>query len=406
MEIYVSLFGKKKNVFGWLKLLEQEKIPFRYKGERLGDFSCINILVSFPKRKIKRFSKSKGNKIYIVESKPIPSREKLIRAFNLLDLPYIHFWYYQTIQPSVFLFRIDVDYVYQKGLESIFEITKKFGIKGTYFLNISGEEEFDEEIGHLKLKKPTTPERKELIGKILDEGNEIANHGYWHYVFRNFKENDRNIKKCRLYLKELFSITDEGFAAPGGVQNKCLYQVLNKNKFLYSCNTFSQKGELPFYHSYDGLENKVLEIPFYNISDAKFESVFKEFDNPRIKETIVKLKQNYLKYIDIQIKDNKPIAIMVHPHLVGKRARIFLSPIFKKIFRLGIPNCTLKTFAKWWKKREKFKLKYFKQNNRIMIYSNNTALIEIIFPGKRKILKVNKGKSKINLINYFYEKES
>ncbi len=394
MEIYVSLFGKKKDTLEWTKLLEQEKVPFRYKGEILDNFSSINILVGFLIKKTKDFLNDR-NRVWIIESTPNPSRKKLIEAFRSLDIPYIHLWYYPTGCFSIFLFRVDVDYVHLKGLENIFEFTKKFKIKGTYFINISGEEEFDEEIGHLKLKNPTTPERKDILKNILSEGNEIANHGYWHYVFDNFKENDENIKKCRLYLKHLFYVKDEGFCAPGGVWNLELLKTLNKNKFLYSCNTVSQKGEFPYYPHFSIFKSKSLEIPFYQVSDAKFESLLKStFINPEVSD---RLKEYYLKHIKKQLKSNRPIAIMVHPHLMGKIAKKVLPAIFRKISQLNIQNYSLKEFAEWWRKREKIKLKYYQQNNKIIIHSNTLAFIEIIFRKKKKNLKLSNKKTTINL---------
>jgi len=393
MEIYVSLFGKKRDVLDWLKLLEQEKIPFEYKGESLENFSSVNILVGFSKEKIRKFQKNKKDKIYLLESALIPpSREKLIKAYKSLNIPYIHFWYYPTPRLSVFLFRVDVDYVYSEGLKNLLKISKKFGIKGTYFLNISGEEEFDEEIGHLKLKKTTTlePERKKIMLEILEKGNEIANHGYWHYVFDSFKDNYRNIKKCRYYLKKLFGVKDKGFASPGWHWNKELVKAVNKNNFLYSSHTVSDKGEFPFYEHYGNKKMDFLEIPFSEISDVKFESILKSnqaYSN--IPKIVEKLKGDYLKYIDEQIKYNKPIAIMGHPHLIGKIAELVLPPLFKKLSSLKIPNYTLKEFAEWWKQREKFKLKYYKQNGKIIIHSNSPAFIEIIFQKNKRITKLN-----------------
>lgn len=394
MEIYVSLFGNKKNILGWLRLLEEEKVPFRYKGENLENFSSINILVGFTVKKTKDFLNDR-NKVWIIESTPNPSRKKLIEVFRSLDIPYIHLWYYPTDCFSIFLFRVDVDYIYLKGLENIFEITKKFKIKGTYFVNISGEEEFDEEIGHLKLKNPTTPERKNILKNILSEGNEIANHGYWHYVFDNFKENDENIKKCTLYLKHLFHVKDKGFCAPGGVWNLELLKTLNKNKFLYSCNTVSQRGEFPYYPRFSIFKSKLLEIPFYQVSDAKFESVLKSTHITR--EVSDWLRENYLKYIKKQLKSNRPIAIMAHPHLMGKIAKNVLPAIFRKISQLNIQNYSLKEFAEWWKKRENLKLKYYQQNSEVMICSDSSVFVELIFRKTKKILKLSNKKTAINL---------
>jgi len=386
MEIYVSLFGKKGNVSGWLRLLEQEKTPFRYKGEKLKTFSSINILVGFPKRKIKIFIEKNKDKVFITDLNPV--REKLIEAFGLLDLPYIHFWYYPTHHCSVFLLRIDIDYVDLKGLENLLEITKKYKIRGTYFVNISGDEEFDEEIGFVPLKVPTTPQRKEILQRLLDEGNELANHGYRHKVYDDFENNYKNIRRCRYYLKRLFRIRDQGFASPGGEWNKELASAISKNNFLYCSHIVSQTGEFPFYQSYNGKRMKVLEIPFYEISDGKFESSFKKSQN--LRNISEKLQKYYLRYIEKRLKDNRPIAIMSHPHLLGRIAKNVLSPVFKKISRLKIPNYTLKEFATWWKRRKSLKLKYYKRNNKIEIYSSNPALIEIIFRENRKILKMNK----------------
>jgi len=391
MEIYISLFGEKKDVSDWLRLLEQEKVPFKYRGKNLKYFSSINVLVGFPRKKVKKILKNKKDKIYLVESVfTPPSREKLIKAYNLLNIPYIHFWYYPTSRPSIFLFRIDVDYVYLEGLKNLLEISKKFGIKGTYFLNVSGEEEFDEEIGHLKLKKPITPERKEIMLKILGEDNEIANHGYWHYVFDDFKNNHENIRKCRYYLKKLFGIRDQGFASPGWHWNKEIARAVNKSDFLYSSHTVSDRGEFPFYEYYDNKKMSFLEIPFFEISDVKFESILKSSQNySNIQKVAKKLRGDYLKYIDEQIKHNRPIAIMGHPNLVGKVASFVLSPIFKKVSHFKIPNYALKEFVEWWKQREKFRLKYYKQNGGIIIHSNFSALAEIVFQGNKKIIKLN-----------------
>lgn len=391
MEIYVSLFGEKKNVFEWLKLLEQEKIPFRYKGRKLVNFSNINILVGFPKRKIKKFLKSKNDKIYIIESNPIPSREKLIKAFDLLGFPYIHFWYYPTRHPSVFLFRIDVDYIEPEGLKELLEITKRYKIRGTYFINISGDEEFDEEPGFVLLKIPTTPKRKEILQRILNEDNELANHGYRHKVYNDFENNYKNIRKCSYYLKRLFGIKDQGFSSPGGEWNENLAQAISKNNFLYCSHIVSEIGDFPFYVSYNWKRTKILEIPFYEMNDGKFELVLKKNQNlKQIQKVSAKLKKDYLKYIEKQQKNNRPIAILGHPHLLGKTAKNVLPPIFKKISQLEIPNYTLKEFATWWRKREKFRLKYYKQNNKVTIYSTHPALIEVIFQKKKKVLWVDK----------------
>lgn len=491
MMISVSLFGRKKDVTGWLRLLEQEKVPFRYKGASLKDFSEINILVGFAKKKIKISQKG----IYILEPNfnsyseqediaivkkiededigkinvhciaplrrqkgrtfgqfrlheaycdlkyPVVTREKnmfvfsinlssqlhlqgfgykqtdnfsnkyplelhtalidkekilrflrkiLIEAFRLAELPYIHPWYYPTFSPTVFLFRQDIDYVDEKGVKNLLEITRKYGIKGTYFVNISGEEEFEDDIGHLKLKKPTTPERKEILQRLLAHGNELANHGYWHYVFDNSEENYKNIRKCSNYLKKLFGIKEKGFAAPGGTWHSVLAKAIDRNNFLYASNNTLGCGGFPYYPYCSGEKVKTLEIPFNPVCAASFEPVIQSSD-------IEKLKKFYLGYINQQINNNEPITIMGHPHLLGKIAKTFFPLIFNKIVRLKIPNYTLEQFATWWKERQKTRLISTKKEKEIIVESDSpNSIVESILGKKKKLFKVNK-KMVINL---------
>jgi len=398
MEAYVSLFGEKERILSWLRLLEQEKIPFGYKGENLNNFSSINILIGFPRRKIKNFLKDDKNKVYIVESNSASSREKLIEAFRSLDLPYVHLWYYPVNCSSVFLFRVDVDYIYLKGLENIFEVTKKFNIKGTYFVNISGEEEFDEKISHFKLKTPTTPKRKEILQKILSKNNEIANHGYWHYVFKEFEKNYQNIKICNLFLRKLFNTENRGFAAPGGEMNNSLMRAIDQTKLLYSSNELSEGG-FPYFPYIQNKKSKTLEIPVYYLCDASFESLEKKPDwsIPLYYQDI--LRNFYLEYIKKQVNNNKPIGILSHPHLIGQVAKDFFNPIFKEIKRLKIPNYTLEQFASWWKQRGKTNISYRKVREQLIIQSSRYPILaEVIYEGRKSIFKISK-RSIINLKN-------
>ncbi len=422
MEFYVSLFGKKEMVLGWLELFEQERLPFEYKGELLKDFSAVNILVGFePLTEIKDVKDDK--KVFISESLNASRKEKkgkieqkenlliihknissllkrnkqnrseildilkdvLLKAFELIKLPYIHIWYYPQPCKTVFLFRQDVDYVDKRGIENLINVTSRFNIRGTYFVNISGEEEFDEEIGHLKLSKPTTPNRKEALFRLLNQNNEIANHGYWHWVFDDLKNNFQNIKKCNWYLYKLFNVKAKGFASPGGDWNINLAKAIEQNKLLYSSNGLSDGG-LPYYPYLNGQKTKTLEIPFYFFCDASFEQT----DLPESRNI---LKEYYFNLIQKNVKDNKPITALGHPHLTGKIAEDFYQPIFQKIKKARIPNFTLEEFAYWWKEREKMEIFCQKSDNRLIIKSNKpNVLLGVIYKRNRTILSTIKNK--------------
>lgn len=427
MELHISLFGEKEEVLGWLELLEQEKLPFQYKGENLRNSSVVNILVGprFSKKKTKILSGEK--KVYILEPSPknkrknkadrIPKltiewlkntldlpenisssliknnnerdkildilRDVLIQAFNLVNLPYIHVWYYPQSCKTILLLRQDVDYVDQIGLKKLVDVTKKFKVRGTYFINISGEEEFDEEMGHLKLSEPTTPKRKQVLLRLIKQSNEIANHGYWHCVFRDVKNNTQNVKKCSQYLHELFNIKAEGFASPGGEWNKNLGKAIEKNGLLYACSGLSDGG-FPYYPYLNSRKTKILEIPFYFFCDASLEQT----NSPELMKL---LRDYYLHLIQENINNGKPITIMGHPHLVGKMADIFYPPIFKQIKKSKIPVFTIGGFACWWKKRESINIKIYKKSNNQLEVKSNAAnfFIESIFRKKRHLIKIH-----------------
>lgn len=428
MEFYISLFGEKEDVLGWLELFEQEKLVFKYKGKVLINFSTINIFVGskFP-RKIEKLKNRK--KVFILESLCVSKKEKevrieqkenllilhnnisllltrnrhnrnellnilkevLLKAFTLIRLPYIHIWYYPQPCKTILLFRQDVDYVEEKGLENLISITSRFNIRGTYFVNISGEEEFDDKIGHLELSKPTTPDRKEILFKLLTQGNEIANHGYWHWVFEDFKNNFQNIRKCNWYLKKFFSIKSKGFASPGGDWNKSLAKAIEQNKLLYSSNGLSNGG-FPYYPYLNGQKTKSLEIPFYFFCDASF-------NHYHVQESIDILRDYYLTLINENLKNGYPLAFMGHPHLIGKFAKSFYLPIFQRLKNLKIPNLTMQEFARWWKKREKLNIFCQKSGDKLIIKSNKAnTWIEIIYKKTNTILKTDcNGELEFNL---------
>lgn len=496
--VSVSLFGSQKDVIGWLRLLEQERVPFQYKGAILKGFSDINILVGFNQEEVKVPSRG----VYILEPNLNPWSEKgkttivrqikdedigslnvhciaslreqqaktfgqfqlhevycdlgypvviqkkntfifstnlssqlhfqgfgykridnfsdkyllevhttlvdkekilrflrkiLIEAFGLADLPYIHVWYYPTFSSTIFLFRQDVDYVDEEGIKNLSAVTEKYGIRGTYFININGGEEFEDAADYTKLAKPATPERKGVLKKLLTRSNELANHGYWHDVFDNFEDNYKNIKKCSVYLKKLFGIQDKGFAAPGGIWHSELARAIDQRGFLYASNGTLDCGGFPYYPYYAGRKAKTLEIPFNLVGDASFELAFQPSD-------IKALKKFYLKLVDEQLNNNEPVAIMGHPHLIGKVAGSFFPPLFTRILKLKIPNYNLEEFAQWWKRREKINLFYEKRRQKITVKSDTpSVIIETVFREKKKLLKLNKKKLIINTNRHLTE---
>lgn len=272
-------------------------------------------------------------------------RKVLLEAFFMAGEPYVHFWYYPAGKPSVFLFRQDVDFVDQAGIKSLLEVTRKFGIRGTYFVNMSGEEEYEDEIGCKKLEKPVTPTRKKLLESVLEQGNELASHGYWHDVFLTEDENLKDLALCDKYFREIFGYMPVGYASPGGVWHAALARALDSRKFLYGCNGSLCHQGFPFYPIVDGNKTTTLEVPFDLISDAIFEG---DCDDKKLKI----LLGYYLRTIDSQIERGEPVAIMGHPHCLRGKAASFYARIFQKVIDKGMLVMTVEEWARWWIERE------------------------------------------------------
>jgi len=434
VKVEVSLFGKKEKCLGWIEFLNLEKVPFQYKGELIGDLGKINILSGYSHVNVPK----KNNSVFLVEpdqkknSCVAPDvknasvkdnlvtfhnnisfnlvqdysfngfqefsakkefsveymRKSLLKAFGLANLPYIHLWYYPFQSSTILLFRQDIEYVEKRGIHKLIRLTDKFSITGTYFVNISGEEEYDELIGHLRLDKPTTPDRSLFVKEILEKGNEVANHGYWHYVFDGIEENLKNINEGSTYLKELFGITANGFASPGAEWNESLLKALEKNNLLYTCNGCSNVVGFPFHPYLNGRRLKFLELVFYRICDASFEPIGGNADGLTSHEVEI-LSEILETYADGQIKENKPIAILGHSHLSGNFAERIYLPLFRKIRKLKIPSLPISDFSRWWIRRESIGLSYFIDGKKLTLNVTEPVFVRIIYKGRRKILKVD-----------------
>lgn len=482
MNIEVQIYGQVKNIQGWLRLMNQERVPYRYMGCKPENFGPVNIIVGVKQNNLKNYS----NKIFIIEPTvgqvlnsgtcsvmdsiydqdlgeiktfshislkdrkeqylgtfkthkiynndiysvanidknsillncnlsgqlkifgftnnlmslqkdnivlahftPIDNagilrfmRKMLIKAFDIVNIPYVHLWYYPTNDPSVLLFRQDVDFVHRNGLRKTRDVCKKFGITGTYFVNIDGGEEFDDDGPIGELPEPTTLQRKALLERLFKEGNEMANHGYIHEVYSSEEDNLKNIQRCSDYLQKIFTIKEKGYASPGGIYTLTLARAMEKAGLEYSSNCSLGSDGFPYYPQFGGFISKILEIPFHLISDATYDP----FTNKDEQQTVV---TELLAYIDRQINNGEPVAIMGHPHLAGRVADKIYSPVFEKIKKKKIPVWRLDEFAQWWKKRQQIKFEYRLINGEVRINSENGLFAEIIQKSKSKnVVKV------------------
>jgi hypothetical protein len=311
-------------------------------------------------------------------------RQALRVAHEVLEVPYIHLWYYPKAAPTGFLFRVDVDYVVPEALEKFAELSERFGIKGTYFVNVSGEEEYEDTIGQGMLERPTTPDRLTQLRAIQARGNEIANHGYWHNVFPDAGENTSNIDRAQRALFECFGLQCVGFAAPGAESTDTLGAALSDFGFRYVANTLADNGAFPYKPSNN---STFYEMPGCSLSDLGLEGVGLETDRQTVVADVVEF---YRSLIAAHIESGLPVSLIVHPHLAGHCAEALLAPIFELIAEHGIPSFTHSEFESWWRRRAeaKFEVVSSSAGERALHCEVSDAVVEVLFKGERRLIKL------------------
>lgn len=157
----------------------------------------------------------------------------------------------------------DVTSLY-KGLDEILNLLNKYKYQGTFFI-----------VAKISKIYP------ELIENIIDEGHEIALHGWSHNRLENLNPKifEKEILKS---IKSIMHITRErpkGFRAPDFSLNKktgWALKILIENKFVYDSSIFPCRVPLygkmvaPYYPYYPSIENpeiiditqrRIIELP-------------------------------------------------------------------------------------------------------------------------------------------------
>lgn len=120
-----------------------------------------------------------------------------------------------------------------KGLDDYIALLDKYHIKGTFFLVAN-----------------RIQEAEPYLKKSLQNGHEIAIHGYQHRIpstetIDQFKE---DLLKTRQLIKDTFGVNPIGYRAPCFSLDENHYQALKETGFVYDCSTQPWKGSRSAYH--------------------------------------------------------------------------------------------------------------------------------------------------------------
>jgi polysaccharide deacetylase family protein (PEP-CTERM system associated) len=153
----------------------------------------------------------------------------------------------------------------EKNTDRILDILNRYGVKGTFFI-----------LGMVALK------HEALIKKIVEQGHEIASHGFSHRMSTELspKELKDDLEVSRKLLEDISGKPVRGYRAPNFSVNDAVIRLLRETGYQYdsSLNLFtmhSRYGETHFHYTQHNYlvrryDNGIYEVPVPALSILKF----------------------------------------------------------------------------------------------------------------------------------------
>ncbi|MEO0097405.1 MAG: polysaccharide deacetylase family protein [candidate division WOR-3 bacterium] len=274
-------------------------------------------LLKFPYEFVNKINKSALRRLVI---------NLIINIFLKNKIPYYFLPYFPDNYSTVFLFRIDGDFATLKEVKKVFELLSKENIKFTFFIDVKSSEKF-----------------LDFFREKSKEKFDIQLHSYYHYVYKEKDKNLDNLAVGKEKLKEA-GIEIKGFAAPFGVWNYSLNEVLEELNFSYSSEFSFDYDDLPILPIIENRFSKVYQIPSHPISVGCLKAL-----NLSSKEMV----KYYQEYILKTYEKGYPIVLYDHPQRI-----LEFWEIFKEVFDFiknfsNIKMMNFSEFFEWWQRREK-----------------------------------------------------
>jgi hypothetical protein len=274
------------------------------------------------------------------------------------NLPFVHKWYFPTNHRSIFTFRIDTDKGTQSQIEDIYELSEKYNIPTTWFLDVKSHERW------LAYFKKFTLQ-------------EIGIHCYEHIVHNSKILNEENFLKA---MSKLSSITAKikGIAAPTGRWNSSLQSAFETLGFEYSSEFGYDYDNLPSYPWSNGRKSTVMQIPIHPVCIGSM---------LRAKMTPPEMFNYFRNVIDQNLLIGEPICLYHHPTHAN-------NDVFEKVFQYisekKIIPLSFTQYCAWWKTRlgDKFRVSYTMDEISFEASANPDVWCRIVMPdGKESIVQ-------------------
>ncbi len=244
----------------------------------------------------------------------------LVHLHQIQRIPFIHKWYYPNGEPTIFTFRIDSDKGTQEQIEEIYQLSDRYSIPTTWFLDVKSHELW---LAYFK--------------KFVSQ--EIGVHCYAHTISHDKEINFDNFSKAKKILKQN-GMDANGFSAPTGMWNETLAETIEELEFQYSSEFGFDYDNLPSFPFHSGNFSLVPQLPIHPICIGSMLRAHMT-DNQMI---------SYFKNIvDINITLKEPICLYHHP--THTHNNVF-EEIFNYIQGKKIQAISYSDYAAWWRKRD------------------------------------------------------
>ncbi|MEO0088953.1 MAG: polysaccharide deacetylase family protein [candidate division WOR-3 bacterium] len=250
----------------------------------------------------------------------------LINIFHENKISYYSLPYFPDNCSTVFLFRVDGDFAKRKEVEKVFELLSKENIKFTFFVDVKSSEKF-----------------LDFFKEKSKEKFDIQLHSYYHCVYKEKNKNLDNLSIGKEKLERM-GIEIKGFAAPFGIWNFSLNEVLEELNFSYSSEFSFDYDDLPILPIIENRFSKIYQIPSHPISVGRLKT---------LKISLKEMVRYYQEYILKTYEKGYPIILYDHPQGILEFWEIFkeVFDFIKNFSNIKMMNFT--EFFEWWQKREK-----------------------------------------------------
>lgn len=197
-------------------------------------------------------------------------------------------------------------YCIKRGLPRILDILRKNDIKATFF--VPGR------IAEI---------HREQVKSIIEDGHEIAHHGYNHIVPTRLSpvEEEEDFRKGFELLRDLCGVTPSGYRSPGEGLSDHTLKIITKYGLLYESSMMDD--DVPYVVDIDG--KKLVELPWRWILDDWVYFGFNYFPPLEYRkahpESPRKVLEIWKDEFDAIYDENLYFMIIMHPQIMGQPSR-------------------------------------------------------------------------------------